>query len=123
MKYFLLTLVASTFGLASYAEEQAEETTESAEKAAPPSYSECFDLTKQNLQKEMDNLQEQVNSGELPVTVERDGIDIRSLNPKVNPGTDDVKASLQIDLPTKKEEDAESISSQCYTLYGIKITP
>ena len=108
--------IYDTYAILAFAEEAVIEKT----TITPPTYNECFKLIKTHLIEQQSALQEQINSGNLPATVEKEGIDVRNLNPQINPAADDVKASLQIDLPQKKEEDLNSPLSQCDTLYGLK---
>lgn len=128
MQYILGILFLLLAG-GSYAQEVVEDVTEEVaeevkEEAAEPTYMECFKhVYAQDVEQEQSDIQAEMarlnSGGSLPVDVEREKVDVHSLNPRINPNADDVKASLEIDLPQKKEE-AEGLSKQCETLYQLK---
>lgn len=107
--------------LPAIAEEVIEDANKESEEITPPTYTECFKFVQEHLLSKVEQLNQQAKKRDLPVNVERDEFDIHALNPRINPTADDVKASLEIDLPkNKKEEASNDLSYQCNTLYGIK---
>jgi len=115
----LATIIFCTVSLQTFAENSVDEKVDKSEEIKPPSYTECFKIIQEKLSSEQQEVQKQIERRDFPINVEREKLDISSLNPRINPASDNVKKSLQIDLP-QKEKETENSLFQCKILYGLE---